>query len=192
MNGTRTTRLGVAGVGLIAALAVSAGTYVGVQHVNAQGPGSGPGGGRFGGPGGPGGPMGRRGGPMGPGGPGVLGPMMLGRLNLTEEQRGRVKQILDSHQDEQAALATRARAAHDALDAVVSGATFDEGAVRARAADVAVVDADMTVAQARIFAEVLQILTPDQQSQLAAMRAEMKAREGKMREQRREGRDKKH
>jgi Spy/CpxP family protein refolding chaperone len=141
----------------------------GYQNISAQGPG-GPGG-RFGGPGGP---MGRRGGPGGPGG--ALGPMMLGQLNLTSDQQDRVKQILDSHRDEQRSIGQREMAAHQALQDAVAGSSFDESAVRTRAADVAAADADAAVLQARIYAEVFQILTPDQQAKLKELQANMKSR----------------
>ena len=118
------------GAAAIAVLVAGAG----YQHLSAQGPGPGGPGPRAGrgdfGPG-PGGPMGRRGGPGGPGGPLGLGPMMLGRLDLTNDQRDRVKQILDSHRDDQKAIGDRAMKAHQALQEAITG-TFDEGGIRAR------------------------------------------------------------
>jgi Spy/CpxP family protein refolding chaperone len=141
-----------------------------------QGPGFGRGGpGRFGGPGGPGG----RGGRGGPGGPmGVLGPMMLERLDLTTDQKDRVKQMLEAHRDEQQAIAKRAMTAHEALESAITAGTFDETLIRTRAADVAAVEADQTVMRARLYAEVLQILTSDQQAKLKTMQAEMRQRRG--------------
>jgi len=167
-------RIGL-GVGAVAIAVIIAG--VAHKNLSAQGPGfGGPGGRGFGGPGGgPGGPMGRRGGPGGPGGPGLLGPMVLNRLDLSNDQRDRVKQILDSHRDEQRALGDRAMKAHEALIEAVSS-PFDESAVRARAADVAAVDGDQAVAQARVYGEVFQILTSEQQEKLKTMQAEMKQR----------------
>ena len=109
--------------------------------------------------------------------------MMLGRLDLTSDQRDRVRQILDSHRDEQKALGDRAMKAHDALQDAVAGNTFDESAIRARSADVAAVDADMAVAQGRVFSEVSQILTADQQTKLRKFQAEMKDRRAKMEQQ---------
>ena len=88
---------------------------------------------------------------------------------------------MESASEEKRALGGRAVKAHDARqDAITS--TFDEGAVRARAADVAAVDADMAVAQARVFGEVYQILTPEQQEKLKKQQADMKERREKMRE----------
>ena len=111
--------------------------------------------------------------------------MMLERLDLTTDQRDRVRQILDSIRDEQKAIGDRAMKPHEALQEVVTG-TFDESAIRARAADVAAVDADVAVAQARVYNEVLQILTADQQQKLKKLQADMKERREKMQQQRQE------
>ena len=168
--------LGAAAIAVIVASA----SY---QNLSAQGRGFGGPGGGFGrrgdagGPRGPGGGGARRG---GPGGPGGVGPMMLERLDLTSDQRDRVRQIMDSHHDEQRALGDRAMKAHEALQDAIT-ATFDEGAVRARAADVAAVDADMAVAQARVVGEVYQILTPEQQEKLKQRREQMEGKRGERR-----------
>src|SRR5439155_20944849 len=98
-------------------------------------------------------------------------------LDLTADQKDRVKQIVDSHHDEQQAVGNRAMAAHEALQAAITGDTFDETLIRTRAADVAGVDADEAVLQARIFSEVLQILTSDQQAKLKSIQAEMRQRQ---------------
>jgi Spy/CpxP family protein refolding chaperone len=135
----------------------------------AQNPPAGAGQGRFGGPGG-------RFGRGGAGGPMGLAPMMLGRLNLTSDQQDRVKQIMDSHKQDQQAIGKRAMAARDALESAVTSPSFDETVIRQRAADLAAVDADQAVMRARIYAQVLQILTPDQQAKLATMQTEMQQR----------------
>ena len=165
-------------IGLGIGAAAIAVIIAGAAHKNLSAQGRG-----FGGPGGGGGFGGPGGGPGGPGGPGMLGPMMLERLDLSNDQRDRVKQILDSHRDEQQALGDRAMKAHEALQDAVTG-TFDESAVRVRAADVAAVDADQAVAQARVYGEIFQILSVDQQQKMKTMQADMKQRAKKMREQR--------
>jgi protein CpxP len=118
--------------------------------------------GKRGGPDGFGGPGRGRGGPGGPGGP--LAGLPLRELNLTDVQREQVRQIVDSRQQETRAIGERAMAAHEALRAATTSPSFDEGLVRVKAAEVAAVDADMAVARARIFADVFQILTPEQQA----------------------------
>lgn len=187
----RLTRLetGLAIGALVVALA--GGTFLGTADLNAQGFGGGfgqgraggPGGGR-GGPGGPGGPG--RGGPMGE--PGPLGDLMLGRLDLTDTQRDQVKQVVDSHRDEQRAIGERGRAAHEALDAAIAADPFDEGLVRAKASDLAIVEADMAVARGRIRSEVLQLLTSAQRDKLKTIQADMAKRRGEMERQREERR----
>ena len=154
------------GTGLIG-LGIAAGAYAFVQNTN-QDPGPLTGGGmmRAGGPG-------RHGGPGG--GLGML-PMLGRRLGLTDAQRDQIKNIVSSHRDEWKALAGRVGAAHRALHEAVSSDVLDETLIRQRSADVAAVDADVAVARAHAHAEVLQLLTADQQAQLKTMQSEMKNR----------------
>jgi len=147
-----------------------AGVYVSAQDSSGGGgPFMGRGRGWPGGLGGPG-----RGGPMGILGP--LGPMIMGRLNLTEAQRDQVKSVIRAHGTDLKAVGDRAFAAHQALEAVIGADTVDESAIRARSADVATVEADMAVMRAQVRAEVWQILTPDQQQQARTLQAEMEQR----------------
>jgi periplasmic protein CpxP/Spy len=118
-----------------------------------RGPGGGPDG--FGGPG-----RGRG----GPGGP--LAGLPLRELNLTDAQRDQVKQIVDSRQQEARAIGERAMAAREALHAATTSPSFDEGLIRAKAAEVAAIEADMAVSRARVFADVFQMLTPEQQAKV--------------------------
>jgi Spy/CpxP family protein refolding chaperone len=150
---------------------------VAVVHA-AQDPAQGPGGQPpFRGRGGPGGP-GRFGGPGGPPHLGPMGPagIALNRLGLSDAQKDQAKAIMQAHQQDLKGLGDRERGAREALNAAVSADVMDEGAIRARAADVAAVEADSAVLQARIRAEVFQILTPDQQAQAKQMQTEMKQR----------------
>jgi Spy/CpxP family protein refolding chaperone len=128
--------------------------------------------GRRGGPDGFGGPGRGRGGPGGPGGPfdsaqgRPLAGLPLRELNLTDAQREQVKQIVDSRQQEVRAIGERAMAAREALHAATTSPSFDEGLIRAKAAEVASIEADMAVSRARIFADVFQLLTPEQQAKV--------------------------
>jgi len=158
------------GAGLIALTAV-AGVFVQAQDQN-QDPQAQAHGQRGRGPGGPDGP-GRFGGPGGP--MGIL--PMLGRdLGLTDAQRDQVKAIAESHKADWRALADRARAAHMALNEAVTTAPIDEALIRQKSSEVAAVDADMAVARARAYAEVFQILTPEQKEKVKARKAEGRGR----------------
>jgi Spy/CpxP family protein refolding chaperone len=126
-----------------------------------------------------------RGGRMGPGGPGrgAGGPMgmlpMLGpQLGLSDAQRDQIKTIAATHKDEWKALADRGRTAHVALDGAIAADAIDEAVIRQKSAEAAAVDADVAVARAHAHAEVLQILTADQKTQLKTMQAQMKQRMG--------------
>ncbi len=158
------------GAGLIALTAV-AGVFVQAQDQN-QDPQSQTGGHRGRGPGGPDGP-GRFGGPGGP--MGIL-PMLGHDLGLTEAQRDQVKAIAESHKADWRALADRARTAHMALNEAVTTAPIDEALIRQKSSEVAAVDADMAVARARAYAEVFQILTPEQKEKAKARKLEARGR----------------
>jgi periplasmic protein CpxP/Spy len=156
------------GAGLVALTAV-AGAFAHAQDQNtsqAAAPFSGRG------PGGPGG-RGRFG---GPGGPMGMLPMLGRQIDLTDAQKDQIKAIADSHNDDWTALATRARAAHQALNAAVMADTIDEALIRQKSAEVAAVDADVAVARAHAKAEVFQILTADQKTKLKALQTEMRSR----------------
>jgi protein CpxP len=157
----------VTGLGIAAiAIAIAGGVYVSAQNAPPQG--ARPGMGR----GGPGGPGGRGfGGPMGDLG---LGPLF--RLDLTDAQHQQLKTILDAHRDELQALRDREAQARSALHAAIAAEPFDEGMIRSRSADAAVVDADFAVTRAKLRREVLQILTPEQRTQAQQFQNEMKQR----------------
>lgn len=161
---TTMTRITLGIAPLVVAIGIAAGASA--QNTNGgprpfMGRGGPPPGGRFGGPG--------RGGPGGP--LGLPGPM-LERLNLSDAQKDQVKSIADAHRDDMKSIHERTMTAHQALDAAVIADVFDEAAIRSRSMEVAAVDADMAVLQARVRSEVFQVLTPEQQSQAKAMMAE--------------------
>jgi periplasmic protein CpxP/Spy len=137
-----------------------------------------------GGPGGRGG-FGGRGGLLGVLGP--LGPMAARQLNLSDAQKERFKSIEASHRNDMKALGDRAMAARGALEAAVTSDTFDEATIRSRTSDVAAVEADMAVARARIRAEVLQVLTPEQQAQLKQMQTQIQQRAESRRQHMKQG-----
>ena len=157
-----------AGAALLA-VGVTAGAFAHAQDQNTNRPPR-----PFMGLGGQGGP-GRFG---GPGGPMGMLPMLGRELNLTDAQKDQIKAIADSHKEEWKALADRERAARAALNGLVTADTIDEGAIRQKSAEVAAVDADAAVARAHAHAEVLQILTADQKTQLKNLQAQMKKRRG--------------
>jgi protein CpxP len=138
-------------------------------------------------------PRHERRGPGGPGGPGGFGrggfggPMaMLRQLDLTDDQRAQVRQVMDSHRDELRAIGERVRAAHRAQRDAVTAAQFDEQAVRTRAAELAAAEADAAVLHAKVHSEVFAVLTPEQQAKAAELKAQREARAQQFRERARQ------
>lgn len=166
------TRTWKTAAGAVLGVALLAGP--GTMAVAAHEPGpQGPGVGRRG-PGGPGGP-GR------PGGPGGSMPPLQG-LDLTATQREQVKVTFDSHKAEFDAQREKGRAARQALHAAVTAATFDESAIRQKAADLALVEADGAVLRGKVHSEVWALLTPEQQAKATAQTAARAQRAGERRE----------
>ena len=155
---THTTgRIGLAVGAAVMALGLAAGVYAAAQNTNgAQGP--------F---------IVRRGGQGGPGGPGlggsVLGPIQIlaSQLGLTDSQKDQIRAIAESHQDEWRTYADNVRTARQALTAAITAGTFDEVVIREKSAALGQAEADLAVASGRAFAEILPILTPDQQAKAA-------------------------
>jgi protein CpxP len=133
------------------------------------------------GPGGRGGMMGRRGGPGGPGGPGGLVPG-LQALGLTDAQREQVTATMEAHKATVDAQRAKLVAARQALNDAVTAGTFDEAAVRQKAADLAALEADAAVFRAKVHSEVWALLTPEQQAKAKALQTARAERAGQRRE----------
>jgi Spy/CpxP family protein refolding chaperone len=117
-----------------------------------------------------GGPRGR-----GPGfGPGAG--LALRSLDLTEAQQEQVRQLTQQNRDQMRALMDRMRAAQDARRQAVEATPFNESQVREAMKDVAEVEADLAVAEARLQADVYALLTADQQQRLQKLRADREVR----------------
>jgi protein CpxP len=112
--------------------------------------------------------------------------LMLRQLDLTEEQRTQVRQVMDGHRDELRAVGERLAAAHKAQNDAVTAPQFDESAVRAKSADLAAVMGDAAVLHAKVHSEVFALLTPDQQAKAAELKAQRQARAAQVKERVRE------
>ena len=173
-----TTRFKISMAAVIAVVSMAAAApMLTAQDQQPRGPGSG-----FGGPGmrGPGGGPGMR----GPGGPMGFGPGFR-ELDLTDDQKAQLKTIGESHRDEFRAAGEKVRAAREGLRALVEADTIDESAIRAKSAEIAAAEADMTILNAKVRRESLQVLTSEQQTKLKELRA---ARQSQVKQRRPGGR----
>jgi Spy/CpxP family protein refolding chaperone len=99
---------------------------------------------------------------------GFLGPfsMLASRLGLSDAQKDQIKSIAQSHADEWKALLDREQQARKAEQTAIAAPQFDEVTIRQRSAELAAINADVAVAQARARGELLPVLTADQQAKL--------------------------
>ena len=127
-------------------------------------------------PGGPGGPQHgmRRGGPMG--GPRGIGLPGLRQLELSDTQREQIRTISQSHRDEMRQIAERTREAQRALDAATDGSAVNEADIRARSTALAAALGDGAILRAKINAEIIGVLTAEQQQKLTELRAQREQR----------------
>jgi len=144
-------------------LAVAAPVFV-AAHQDQPPQGRGPG---FGGPppGGPGMPGMRGGGP----GPMGFGPGFR-ELDLSDDQKAQLKQIAESHREEFRAAGEKVGAAREGMRALVEGDTIDENAIRAKSQEIAAAEAEVMILNAKVRQQSMQVLTPEQQAKLKALR----------------------
>jgi len=126
----------------------------------AQGPGA---------PGRPGGPGGRGGRLGGPGGD--LG-LPLAQLNLSDTQRQQIRDLTQRRLEENKQVEERLRVAMEARRMAVEAVPVNEGAIRATTADLVAAETDVAILQAHLRADVMALLTPEQQDQLKTLQAE--------------------
>jgi protein CpxP len=108
---------------------------------------------------------------MGAGHPGSRAAHMFDRLSrrldLSDAQKTQVRGILRAHADEIEAQVRSGLDARRALRAAVLVQPVDEASIRTLAQRVGAVQGDGAVLFAKIRAEILPVLTPDQQDRLA-------------------------
>ena len=107
-------------------------------------------------------------------------------LDLTDAQREAFGDVAEQNRSEGRAMAEQLGAARAALNEAVMDDVVNESTIRARAADVASLEADAAVQRAYMNAQLWQILTPDQRAELRQLQAEAQERRGERR--RRQGR----
>jgi len=108
-------------------------------------------------------------------GPGPLGAFgFMGRglrqLDLSQEQRDAIRAIVEGERDKVQGLRQQLRENRQKFRAAHPPTQFDEAAVRAHAAAQAKIHTELAVVRARIRAQVLAVLTPQQQAQLGELR----------------------
>ena len=120
---------------------------------------------------------GRGAGPFGPGGRGGFAAgFALGQLDLSDAQKQQVRDIMQRDREQMRSTMQRLDQAMQAQRAAINQVPVNEQAVRAAAAQVATVQADLAVAQARVHADIWNILTPEQQTKAKELEQQAQAR----------------
>jgi periplasmic protein CpxP/Spy len=109
-------------------------------------------------------------------------------LDLTDTQKEEIRSILEASREDNADTRQALHEARKALHEAVRVTPFDEAGVRIAAAALADLEADQAVERARTFNAVYDVLTPEQRTELAELRAEADERRQERRERFRERR----
>jgi protein CpxP len=107
----------------------------------------------------------------------------LKQLNLTEDQKAKIKQIHDSFAARNKPLREELRAKRQELRQASEGGTFNEALATQKLTEMAGVEAKLMGERFKLHQETLSVLTAEQKAQLEQSKAQFKSRRGERREQ---------
>jgi Spy/CpxP family protein refolding chaperone len=117
------------------------------------------------------------------GGSGMFFPGMLRNLDLTQQQRQQVRDILSAHRDKFRSLATQLRATHKAIaDKLYAPGTVNQSDLDAQIQQAAQIRTQLMQEGMAVALQVRGVLTPDQIAKAAAMRTKMESLRAQMHE----------
>lgn len=102
--------------------------------------------------------------------------MMFKELNLTDDQKTKMKTIGQSFRERTKSLREQLRAQRQGLHQAGQGVTFNEALATQKLQDSAGIQAKLMSEQFKMRQEMLAVLTPEQKTQMEQKRAEMKAK----------------
>jgi len=102
--------------------------------------------------------------------------MMFGGINLTDDQKAKMKQISQSFRERTQSLHQELRAKRQELRQASESGTFNETLATQKLQESASLQAKLMGEQFRMRQEMLSVLTPEQKTQLEQKRAEFKAK----------------
>jgi protein CpxP len=119
-----------------------------------------------------------RGGHKGPGFGGMREGGLFRQLNLTDDQKAKMKTIRESFAQTNKPLRDQLRAKRQELRQASEGGTFNEALATQKLTEIAPLEAKMMAAQAQLHQEMLSVLTAEQKAQLEQAKAQFKNRHG--------------
>ena len=106
---------------------------------------------------------------------------MFRQLNLTDDQKAKMKQIRESYAERNKPLRDQLRAKRQELRQASEGGTFNEALATQKLTEIAPLEAKLMGEGIRMHQETLSVLTPDQKAQLDQAKAQFKSRREGMR-----------
>ena len=96
------------------------------------------------------------------------GPALEG---MTEEQRKAMQEFGEANRKIQQEIGEKMRAARRSVEEAIHAETVNEDTIRAKVAEVSKLEAELAIAQAKAFAQLRKVLTPEQYTRVKNMRA---------------------
>jgi periplasmic protein CpxP/Spy len=100
------------------------------------------------------------------------------QLNLTDDQKAKMKQIHESFAERNKPLREQLRAKRQELRQAREGGTFNEALATQKLTEMASLEAKLMGEQFKLHQETLSVLTPEQKAQLEQSKAQFKGRRG--------------
>jgi Spy/CpxP family protein refolding chaperone len=101
---------------------------------------------------------------------------MFKGLNLSSDQKQQMKNIMKGHHKEFMEGKIAVLQARQNLMAATTSSTFDQSSVQKASSDMSAAQEKMAISRAKVFSEVMPILTPDQQAVVQGRLAKSKLR----------------
>jgi len=103
------------------------------------------------------------------------------QLNLTDDQKAKMKQIHESFAERNKPLREQLRAKRQELRQASEGGTFNEALATQKLTEMASLEAKLMGEEFKLHQETLSVLTAEQKAQLEQSKAQFKARRGEKR-----------
>ena len=103
------------------------------------------------------------------------------QLNLTDDQKAKMKSIRESFAQTNKPLRDQVRAKRQELRQASEGGTFNEALATQKLTEIAPLEAKLMGERHKLHQEMLSVLTAEQKAQLEQSKAQFKARRGQMR-----------
>ena len=100
----------------------------------------------------------------------------FGQLNLTEDQKAKIKQIREGSAERIKPVREQLRAKRQELRQANEGGTFNEALATQKLTEIAPLEAKLMAARANLHQQMLSVLTAEQKAQLEQSRAQFKQR----------------